>query len=126
MSTIVESRLRGTPTDCPQCSASLDFVQPPAFIGSLRVRCAKCKHIFPYNPQASARGGAPSSNRQQERAQSKPKPSRGMGSDTSPLDTAYYDVLGVDPQATTEEIKKAYRRMAIKVNCLSCEARFDH
>jgi hypothetical protein len=28
---------------------------------------------------------------------------------------AYYDVLGLDSQCTQEEVKKAYRRLAIKV-----------
>jgi curved DNA-binding protein CbpA len=46
-----------------------------------------------------------------------------LGTDSSPLDTAYYDVLGVDTQASTEEIKKAYRRMAIKVGEKACDER---
>ena len=29
---------------------------------------------------------------------------------------AYYDVLGLDSQCTGDEIKKAYRRLAIKVS----------
>ena len=31
---------------------------------------------------------------------------------------AYYDILGLDSQCTTEEIKKSYRRLAIKVRML--------
>lgn len=40
---------------------------------------------------------------------------RGIGTDKNPIDMAYYDILGLDSQCTTEEIKKAYRRLAIKV-----------
>lgn len=41
---------------------------------------------------------------------------RNIGSDARPLDMAYYDVLGVDSQCTLSDIKKAYRRLAIKVS----------
>jgi DnaJ-domain-containing protein 1 len=39
------------------------------------------------------------------------------------VDTAYYDTLGVSPQATELEIKKAYRKLAIIHHPGICRAR---
>ncbi|TYJ55225.1 hypothetical protein B9479_004055 [Cryptococcus floricola] len=115
MSSIVESRPRGTyiPADCPSCKSQQEYMVPPTFIGTLRVRCAACKQMFthpqpkPSNARSSATGSSGSSA---------PAKSRRIGSDKNPLDMAYYNILALDSQCTTEEVKKAYRRLAIKLH----------
>nr|ODN95982.1 chaperone regulator [Cryptococcus depauperatus CBS 7855] len=111
MSTIVESRPRGIyiPVDCPSCQSQQEYMVPSSFIGGLRVRCAQCRGIFSHpQPKPS------SSHTSDSTGTTKPIGRRGIGTDKNPIDMAYYDVLGLDSQCTTEEVKKAYRRLAIK------------
>lgn len=102
-----------------RCASPQEYQVPPTYIGNLRVRCSACKALFAHDT-ARIRSGAASPN---------PPPSsgsnskgrgegkrRGIGTDANPIDMAYYDVLGLEASATSEQIKKAYRRLAIKLH----------
>ncbi|OCF30716.1 chaperone regulator [Kwoniella heveanensis BCC8398] len=125
MSTIVDSRPRGNyiPADCPNCRSQQEYMLPPTFIGTLRVRCGACKQFFNHPQPKPTSSSSSSSSRfpgagSSSNANSGPSSSgrRGIGTDRNPIDLAYYDVLGLDSQCTTEEVKKAYRRLAIKLH----------
>lgn len=85
----------------------------------------RCKALFNHpQPPPKSRSSAPGAGAGQGGGggeSSRSRASRGgggggkIGSDAHPLDLAYYDVLGLDSQCTADEVKKAYRRLAIKV-----------
>ncbi|ORY31242.1 putative chaperone regulator [Naematelia encephala] len=133
MSTIVDARPRGTytPADCPQCRAQQEYLIPPTFIGTLRIRCSSCQNLFTHPQPKPSSSFNPGSSSNSSRAGmggfgggggvgggggGGGRGGRTIGTDKNPIDMAYYDVLGLDSQCTSEEIKKAYRRMAIKLH----------
>lgn len=105
-----DPRVPSSPHADSRCKSQQEYLLPPTYIGTLRVRCSQCKSYFTH-PQpppkaASGRGTpAPATGKR-----------RGIGTDSNPIDMAYYDVLGLSATATTEEVKKAYRRLAIKLH----------
>ncbi|KAG2052376.1 DnaJ-domain-containing protein [Suillus hirtellus] len=114
-------------SQCEHCNVQVEFPVPsptPAQGTLLRVRCFKCQSIYthafyptqlppgystmssstaPHNPMGS--GSTPPSN---------VKKGRKIGTQEKPLETGYYDLLGVPIDASTDDIKKSYRRLAIK------------
>jgi hypothetical protein len=113
-------------TSCEQCDSQLEFLVPvpyPRPSTLLHIRCFNCQSVithafYPTQVQGTT-GNGPINVGSQSNNGSKPsagpsssvRKGRKIGTQERPLETGYYDILGVPITATTDDVKKAYREL---------------
>jgi len=121
MSPILSSRpvIPHIRTSCSNCNLPLEFPVPnpnPPPSTLLQVRCFQCQTVFNhafYPGQLPPNFADPGVSKHSISGPS--RKGRKIGTDERPLETGYYDLLGVPIDATADDIKKAYRKSSSRL-----------
>lgn len=115
-------------SQCGTCNASLEFPVPsptPPSGTLLRIRCVQCQGVYQHGfypvqlPPGVSGSFAPQTPNGSHSTHAAARKSRKIGTQEKPLETGYYDLLGIGIDATTEDVKKAYRTYSLLIPCPS-------
>jgi hypothetical protein len=112
-------------SQCGTCNNSLEFpvpspTPPPGTL--LRVRCVQCQAVYQHGfypvqlPPGVLVSSTPQTPNGSHSTSAAARKSRKIGTQEKPLETGYYDLLGIPIDATTEDIKKAYRKYSLLIH----------
>ncbi|KAG8873181.1 hypothetical protein FRB97_006976 [Tulasnella sp. 331] len=96
---------------CPQCQTQIEFQLIPPLPPQVAIQCFQCHAIMTHQVASSSSSAA--NGRPGTAAGGAKRGGRKIGTQERPLETEYYDVLEIKVDATTADVKKAYRRLAL-------------